>query len=202
MKNILSQIKPYRFRILSVMLLVVVLVSTWFIFHKKPQYSEELHINLQEQFKELIRKSLAEQKPQAKNLQFQNVTTQMRDRLFKPSKVAPLQAEDQSSLNKEDESPKAQVKATFEYSFEEDSTRVSVEGFALMNRVPTEENYDLWVVKHIQAGRSSLQFEEPIVLQVRKSETENPTKPTSPTEPSTEVEPPNEEPPTSSGDKN
>ena len=43
-----SFIKAYRFRILSGLLFVVFLLSTWFVFYQKPKYPEALHISLQE----------------------------------------------------------------------------------------------------------------------------------------------------------
>ena len=38
--------KAYRFRILSGLLFLIFLISTWFLFYQKPKYPETLHLSL------------------------------------------------------------------------------------------------------------------------------------------------------------
>ena len=137
-----AKLRPYRFRILAGALFCAFLISTWFVFHQKPQYPEELHISLQEQLKNIIQETLSKQKPQAKNLQFQKMWTQ--------------------STKKQD-----QISAHFKYSFDDETdVNVSVEGQALMNRksLGASEKYDLWSVDHIQINNTQMEFLEPITF--------------------------------------
>ncbi len=141
-KAIFTQLKPYRFRILAGALFCAFLISTWFVFHQKPKYPEELHISLQDQLKNIIQETLVKQKPQAKNLKFQKMWTQ--------------------STKKQD-----QISAHFKYSFDdEEDVNVSIEGQALMNRksLGSSENHDLWSVDHIQINNQKMEFLEPIIL--------------------------------------
>ena len=145
--KLLSVLKAYRFRILSGVLFLLFLINTWFIFYQKPEYSEEVHINLQEQLKAIIRDTLSQKKPQAQNFQFQKMWTQ--------------------ATNK-----KNQISAHFQYSFDdEEQINISVEGHAIMNRKDLEasEQYDLWSVDHIEINNTKLEFQEPITLLSRSS---------------------------------
>ena len=145
--KLLPVLKAYRFRILSGVLFLLFLINTWFIFYQKPEYSEEVHINLQEQLKAIIRDTLSQKKPQAQNFQFQKMWTQ--------------------ATNK-----KNQISAHFQYSFDdEEQINISVEGHAIMNRKNLEasEQYDLWSVDHIEINNTKLEFQEPITLLSRSS---------------------------------
>ncbi|MDE0118928.1 MAG: hypothetical protein OXM55_02835 [Bdellovibrionales bacterium] len=143
MQNTLfTKLKPYRFRILAGALFCAFLISTWFVFHQKPKYPEELHISLQDQLKNIIQETLVKQKPQAKNLKFQKMWTQ--------------------STKKRD-----QISAHFKYSFDDETdVNISIEGQALMNRksLGASEKYDLWSVDHIQINNTKMEFSEPITL--------------------------------------
>lgn len=142
MQNTLfAKIKPYRFRILAGLLFCVFLISTWFVFHQKPHFPEVLHITLQEQFRNIVQKKLAEQKPEARNLQFQRLSTEG---------------------TKSD-----QIIAVFQYSFDDsEGVSFSVSGKAIMNRksIDPERNHDLWTVDHIKTSNTNLEFKEPITL--------------------------------------
>lgn len=140
--KLLPVFKAYRFRILSGVLFLLFLINTWFIFYQKPEYSEEVHINLQEQLKAIIRDTLSQKQPQVQNFQFQKMWTQ--------------------ATNK-----KNQISAHFKYSFDdEEQINISVEGHAIMNRKALEasEQYDLWSVDHIEINNTKLEFQEPITL--------------------------------------
>ena len=141
-KSPLSKLKKYRFRILSGLLFCAFLVSTWFVFHRKPTYPEELHISLQNQLKEIIKEALIRQKPQARNFQFQKIWTQ--------------------STNKQD-----QISAHFKYSFDDETgANLVIEGQALMNRktLGSSTEHELWSVDHIEANNTKLDFKEPVLL--------------------------------------
>ena len=145
--KLLSTIKVYRFRILSGVLFCIFLISTWFVFYQKPEYPEEVHINLQEQLKAIILDTFSQKQPQAQNFQFQKMWTQ--------------------ATNK-----KNQISAHFKYSFDdEEKVNISVEGLAIMNRKDLEasEKYDLWNVDHIEINNTKLEFQEPIILLSSKS---------------------------------
>ena len=163
-KKLFSQLKPYRFRILSGLLFCAFLISTWLMFHKKSEYPEEVHISLQEQLKSIIKDALMTQKPLARNLRFQKMWTQ--------------------ATNKKD-----QISAHFKYSYnDKDQVNLSVEGQALMNRKPLdpEQQHDLWSVAHIQINNTSLKFKDPITFLAGKT-MDSPT--VSPTEPADSAEP-------------
>lgn len=136
-----AKIKPYRFRILAGLLFCVFLISTWFVFHEKPHFPEALHITLQEQFRNIVQEKLAEQKPEARNLQFQKLWTEGTKR--------------------------DQITAHFQYSFDDaDGVSFSVAGKAIMNQksIDPERNHDLWTVDHIKTNNTNLEFKEPITL--------------------------------------
>ena len=135
-----SFIKAYRFRILSGLLFVVFLLSTWFVLYQKPKYPEALHISLQEQLKQIIQSTLLKQQPLAQNLQFHKMWT-------------------------ESASQKDQIKAVFRYSFDSsDGARLSVQGQATMVRNTVDDIQDLWRVTDIQTNNNKIEFSEPIVL--------------------------------------
>ena len=136
-----EKLKPYRFRILAGLLFCVFLISTWFVFHQKPDFPEVLHISLQEQFRNIVQEKLTEQKPEARNLQFQELWTEG--------------------------TKKDQITAHFQYSFDDDEgVSFSVSGKAIMNRksIDPEGNHDLWTVDHIKTNNTNLEFKEPITL--------------------------------------
>lgn len=150
-KKLLTQLKAYRFRILAGLLFFAFLISTWFVFYQKPEYPEQVHINLQEQLKAIIQEALLQKNPQARNFQFRKMWTQ--------------------ATNK-----KNQISAHFKYSFDDkEQTNISVEGKALMNRKPLDssEKYDLWSVDHIEVNNTVLEIQEPITLLSSKFIEEN-----------------------------
>ena len=134
---------PYRFRILAAGLFIVFLVSTWFLFQQKPQYPEELHINLQEQLKVLIENRLYENDPELINdLTFQEVRTE-----------ATVQ--------------EGQLKAYFKYSFtDKQEVKTVVQGTALIYRrgLQSSNDHELWILTDIQTNSTFLDFEQPITI--------------------------------------
>ncbi len=142
MQKKISKLKAYRFRILSGVLFLFFLTSTWLMFYQKPEYPEELHISLQEQLKAIIQEKLLEQKPLVRNFRFKTIWTQ--------------------STYK-----RGQISAHFKYSFDDnDQLNLSVEGKALMNRkeVGADDKYDLWSVDNIEINNTKLKFQEPVTL--------------------------------------
>ena len=136
MESKISFFKAYRFRLLSGGLFVVFLVSTWFIFYQQPKYSEEIHVNLQEQLKEVIEDTLIKKNALHQNLEFQKMWTR--------------------STNK-----RGQIRATFKYSFEdENQVNTSVKGWALINK----KEGNVWSVDDIEVDHTRLQFQKPITL--------------------------------------
>ena len=136
----LSKLKLYRFRILAVFLLCVFLAVTWFTFHEPPQHSEELHISLRTQLKQLIQKTLSEKEPDANNVQFHKMWTE-------PTRQ------------------KNEITAQFEYSYDQQSTNVQVSGAAvIIKQSMRSQDYELWVVHSIRTDNWSIDFQEPIVL--------------------------------------
>ena len=136
-----TKIKPYRFRILAGLLFCVFLISTWFVFHQKPHFPEALHITLQEQFRNIIQEKLTAQKPEARNLQFQELWTE--------------------GIKRD------QITAHFQYSFDDaEGVSFSVSGKAIMNRksIDPERSHDLWTIDHIKTDNTNLEFKEPITL--------------------------------------
>ena len=137
---LLSQLKSYRFRILAVFLLLVFLLVTWLTFHRLPAHSEDLHISLQTQLKELIQKTLSKKEPDASEVEFHKMWTE---------------------TTKE----KNQITAQFEYSYTQDSTTTHVTGSALIIKQNLKsKDYELWVVHSIRTDNWSVSFQEPIVL--------------------------------------
>lgn len=136
----LSKLKPYRFRILAVFLLCVFLTVTWFTFHQPPQHSENLHVSLRTQLKELIQKTLSEKEPDASNVQFHRIWTE-------PTRQ------------------KNTITAQFEYSYDQQGTSVQISGAALIIKQNMQsQDYELWVVHSIRTDNWSIDFQEPVVL--------------------------------------
>lgn len=138
-----ADLKNYRFRVLSGILLVVFLTATWFLFLKSPQYSEELHLSLQEQLKEMIRKKLYNKNPAlASDLTFQKMTTE----------ATP---------------DRNQLQALFTYSFtDEQKINTIVNGSALMHRqkTATRDEPEIWLATQINTRPALFSFQEPILL--------------------------------------
>ena len=138
-----ADLKNYRFRVLSGILLIVFLTATWFLFLKSPEYSEQLHLSLQEQLKEMIRKKLYNKNPVlASDLTFQKMTT-------------------------EATSDRGQLQALFTYSFtDEQKINTIVNGSAIMHRqkAATRDGPEIWLATRINTRPALLTFQEPVLL--------------------------------------
>jgi len=140
---IFSEFNEYRFRILAGVLLVIFLVSTWFLFLQQPKYPEELHIHLQEQLKNLIENRLHGKDPNLiSGLEFHNIGTEA-------TKL------------------EGQLKAFFEYSFiDKSKVKTVVQGTAKIYRQSLEasNDYELWILTDLQTNSTLLDFEEPVTI--------------------------------------
>ncbi len=146
----LSKLKPYRFRILALILFVFLLISTWLMFHQPPHHSKHLHLNLQTQLKQLITNTLSKKNPSIENIQFQKMWTQ-----------------DGNNPNT--------IIASFQYSFDHEKTNTQVSGQATIVKQPptSAKEHELWIVQSIQTDDTVLEIQDPVLFSKPNVDSEN-----------------------------
>ena len=129
------------FRLLLVALLVFV---SFQMVYNDPQVTVITHSYIQEDLKNIIQVAIEDALPDAKKISFKRMNTE------------------NLSSN--------QIKASFIYGFTSTSEigdhRIEIEGSAVLNRFESEGNTDSWSLDSIQLGDESLDFQEPIVIEV------------------------------------
>ncbi len=155
----LIPLKNYRFRILACVLLVLFLVSTWFMFLTPPskQNTQALYLNLQTQLKSIIQNRLYKKNPAlVKELNFQSMIT-------KPTEQ------------------EHQLQTLFSYSFtDEGKTNTLIRGFALMQKDRDHFSGKRWLITQIAINNTRIDFKEPVALSSEAPSAPNIQKPASP----------------------
>ncbi len=135
-----KNLKLYRFRLLSIFLFFIFLISTWFLFYRKADHPRWLYTSLQDQLKTMIQTNLTEDN---ENIQFHKLSTKSTDK-------------------------RDQIKVLFQYSFtDKKNVDVTVEGTALMKRSHSksfEMGNEVWIVSSMRAKHTNVILKEPIAL--------------------------------------
>lgn len=130
-------------KIVSLVIFIVVLVWTWNVVHATPTIGFETHSGIQARLADLIRQTLAEKKPQAKDLVITRLWTE------------------EMSDNK--------VRAVFAYKFiepaAEGDAEQTIEGEAILHREATENSgVDKWTLQSVKTTNDSVTFSEGSVI--------------------------------------
>ena len=129
------------FRLIIVALLVFV---SFKMVYTDPQVTVITHTYIQEDLKNIIQIAIEDALPDAKEIRFERMNTE--------------------------NLAENQVKANFIYGFTSTSEigdhRIEIEGSAVLNRFESEGNLDSWSLDSIQLGDESLDFQEPIIIEV------------------------------------
>lgn len=127
-------------KIISLIVFAVALIWTWNIIHSTQAIGFETHSGIQQKLTELIQQTIANKKPEAKDL-----------------KVTRLWTESLSD-NK--------VRAVFSYKFNEpsadnESTEQTIEGEAILHREPSDgTTEDRWTLQSVKTTNDVLIFSE------------------------------------------
>lgn len=134
---------------ISLVLILVAMSWTWSLSRHRDALDEGVHVGIQDDMKRIITEYIQENLPTAKNLRFERMW---------------------SEQIKEN-----QVKATFVYSFEDDTeetaARIEIEGYALLNRDPkSDEKYDVWSFDELHILNNHVIFKDGIAVTGRPNE--------------------------------
>lgn len=127
---------------LSLLVFFFAMQWSWSLINDPSNVSEHIHVGIQDDLKRIISEYIQENLPNSKDLRFERFWTE--------------------SLKKN------QVKASFIYSFEDDSegtgpARVQIEGYAILNRdAATSEEYDFWNFDELYILNNRIDFKEPV----------------------------------------
>jgi len=130
-------------KIISLVIFIVVMVWTWNVIHTTPAIGFETHSGIQARLADLIRHTLAEKKPQAKDLTITRLWTE--------------------AINDN------KVRAVFAYKFIEPSengdAEQTIEGEAVLHREPSENNsVDKWTLQSVKTTNDTVTFSEGSVI--------------------------------------
>lgn len=129
---------------LSLGLIVLAMWWTWDLSSHRDEVSEAVHVEIQDDLKQLITDYIQKNLPQSKNLRFEKMWSE---------KV------------KEN-----QVKASFVYSFEDENeevgaARVEIEGYAILNRdLKPNEKEDIWTFDELNILNNHIVFKDGITV--------------------------------------
>jgi hypothetical protein len=131
-------------KIVSLIIFTATLIWTWNIIHSSQAIGFETHSGIQEKLAELIKQTVTNKKPNAKNL-----------------RITRLWTETVSDTK---------VRAVFAYQFSEigesgENADQTVEGEAILFREPQDEtNVDRWTLQSVRTTNSAVTFSEGLVV--------------------------------------
>ncbi|MGZ3744916.1 MAG: hypothetical protein ACXWRE_00990 [Pseudobdellovibrionaceae bacterium] len=131
-------------KIVSLIVFTAALFWTWNIIHSSAAIGFETHSGIQEKMALLIRQTVMEKKPDAKNFKIKRLWTE--------------------SLSD------TKVRAVFSYEFSEaveggDSTAQTVEGEAILFREPEDgSKLDRWTLQSVRTTNDTITFSEGLVV--------------------------------------
>lgn len=136
-----------QMKIVSVVVFTVALIGSWILVHATNPVPESMHVGIQNDLKSIIAEYVQKNLPNSKNLHFQKFWTEA----VKNDKV----------------------KATFEYSFEDESqengsTVVAIEGSAMLDKGAETASSVTWNLNSLQIKDSRVEFQEPIHITAGK----------------------------------
>lgn len=135
-------------RYLSLIVVVILMAWSWSLVHRPSDLPESAHIEIQQDLKRLITDYIEKNLPTSKNLKFERMWTESQ---------------------KEN-----QVRASFIYSFDEEdgevgSTRVQIEGYAVLNRqLRPKDGLEVWSFDELHVLNNHIEFEEGIHIEPGK----------------------------------
>lgn len=129
-------------KFISLIILFALLNWTWGLTTSTRTLDQNVHVNIQEDVKNLITDYIRENLPNSQNLRFERLWTEkMKD---------------------------SQIKASFIYSFEDENAtigaaRVSIEGYALLNRKADEaDQTQVWSLDDLYIMNNHVEFKDGI----------------------------------------
>ena len=148
--NIFVFFKKNILQIVALTVLFLILIITWFFFQKKNVFPEGTHIDIQEEFQNIVRNKLLEKNPSAYNIQFHHLWT-------------------------ETTNESSQIRAVFSYSFndpsgigeEDGQVDVKVEGSALINRqksASSQGEQERWVIGSFKVDKTEMNFDDEVLV--------------------------------------
>jgi hypothetical protein len=148
-------------KIVSILVFAAALIGSWNMVHAKRPVSEAVHMDIQNDLKQIITDYVGQQLPESKNLRFERFWTEV--------------------------VKKDRVKASFVYSFEDASgesgaTTLEVEGSAILNKVSETAELATWSLDELHILDSAISFEEPVQITAAAGELEKTEEPAAPTE--------------------
>ncbi len=128
-------------KIVSVVFFTGALIGSWYLMRAHSPISEAMHMDIQNDLKQIITEYVEKSLPQSKNLRFEKFWTEA----VKPTKV----------------------KAFFAYSFEDQSeengaTLMRIEGSAVLNKIEQTEETVTWSLDELKIQDNQVDFQEPI----------------------------------------
>lgn len=141
-----SFFRKHALKIMTGFFALFLLAGTWFVFKKREFFPEDLHIAIQSEFQEVIKARLLSQNPKAKNITFHQLWTE--------------------TTNEE-----SQIRATFSYSFKDDSddgkSDVRVSGTALINKIGEASfgsGSENWEIGNFKTNQTEISFNDAVLV--------------------------------------
>lgn len=143
-------------KIVSVVVFAAALIGSWALVHNPRPVAQSIHIGIQNDLKNIIAEYVQKNLPESKNLRFEKFYTE--------------------ALNK------AQVKATFVYSFEDktqngEPASVEIEGSAILNKIDETPETVTWSFDQLMIQDNKVEFTDPIQITAGTGEGEKPGSP-------------------------
>ena len=139
---------------INTVILIVVLTVTWNFIHQPGVITEDTHVSIQSDLKQIIRDLITEKAPSAKNITFHRFWTE--------------------SINKDS------VKAHFKYSYDdipEDEniapSKIVLDGYAIVNRSnELADNVEYWNFEEFYLLNNRVEYTEPLKISPGSDEAE------------------------------
>jgi len=141
--NIVAFFRKNILQVLSLVILFLCLILTWFFFQSKNKFPQGIHVGIQEEFRRVIEKQLLKNNPLIENIEFQELWT-------------------------ETTGQSRQIKAVFKYTFHDSNSqngepvKVTVRGSAFINQLPSEEKK--WQIGSFDVDQTELDFENQVIV--------------------------------------
>ena len=127
-------------KIVSVVVFMAALVGSWYMARGRAPIPESVHMDIQNDLKNIITEYVQKNRPEAKNLQFERFWTE--------------------------EIKKSKVRAVFVYTFEDatpdNPALLRISGNAILNKVDETPETVTWSMDELQIEDSHVDFQEPI----------------------------------------
>lgn len=129
-------------KIISLIVFLAAIIGTWHFSHRALAVPESIHVDIQNELKQIIADYVHKQLPTSKNVVFTRFWTQT----VNPTKV----------------------KASFAYSFDDDGkngpTTVDINGYAILNKSKEDANSEEWSFDELHISDSGVDFQQPLTI--------------------------------------